>query len=148
MSRAPHIVLSEVRNSPGAANRVTPERRTGWTARRCLSWWVLPQEGISSTHRFPYLEELDRVLANGRSHRQLSVWARAQLQVPLTRCSSGFTRICHSPTGLIHRGCRVERRRMGAPMVGLQHGLGISIRCPWLTLGPTSLGEDDTPRPY
>ena len=31
---------------------------------------------------------------------------------------------------------------MGAPMVGLRHGLGISFRCPWLTLAPTSRGED------
>ena len=42
-------------SSPGAASRVTPERRgrTGRTTRRCLSWWVLPQEGISSTLRLP-----------------------------------------------------------------------------------------------
>ena len=42
-------------SSPGVASRVTPERRTGRTARRCLSWWVIPQEGISSTHQLPYL---------------------------------------------------------------------------------------------
>ena len=34
-------------SSPGAARWVTAERRTGRTDRRCLSWWVLPQEGIS-----------------------------------------------------------------------------------------------------
>ena len=38
-------------SSPGAASRVTPERRTGRAARRCLSWWAVPQEGISSTLR-------------------------------------------------------------------------------------------------
>ena len=40
-------------SSPGAASRVTPERRTGRAAQRCLSWWVLPQESISSTLRLP-----------------------------------------------------------------------------------------------
>ena len=29
-------------SSPGAASRVTPERHTGRTARRCLSRWALP----------------------------------------------------------------------------------------------------------
>ena len=40
-------------SSPGAASQVTPERRTGRAAQRCLSWWVLPQEGISNTLRLP-----------------------------------------------------------------------------------------------
>ena len=38
---------------PGAASRVTLERRTGRAARRCLSWWVLPKEGVSGTLRLP-----------------------------------------------------------------------------------------------
>ena len=46
-------------SAPGAASRVTPERSTRRMARRCLSWRVLPQEGISSTHRLPYLVEPD-----------------------------------------------------------------------------------------
>ena len=93
--------------------QVTLERRTGWTAKICLSWWVSLSEGISSTDQPPYLVEPDRELANGCSHGQLSPGR-----------------------------CRVEHRRMDAPMVALRHGLGVSFRCPWLTLDPTSLGED------
>ena len=84
---------------------------------------------------------------NGCSHGRPSTWAGNHLQVPLTDPGPDIpVRGRHFPTGPIPRGCCVEHRRMGAPMVGLQHGLGICFRCPWLTLAPISLGEDVTPR--
>ena len=36
---------------------------------------------------------------------------------------------------------------MGAPTIGLRHGLRLSFRCRWLTLALTSRGEDVTSRP-
>ena len=50
-------------------------------------------------------------------------------------------------TGLIPRGCRVEHRRMGAPMVGFDMGWESASGAPDLTLAPTSLCEDVNPRP-
>ena len=51
LSVLPHHARMGIKGRP--ESRVTPERCTGRAARRCLSWWVLPQEGISSTLRLP-----------------------------------------------------------------------------------------------
>ena len=88
-------------------------------------------------------------------HPPTSWWSRTErwrMGAPMasSRCEPAPSFRCswtQPPTGLIPRGCRVKHRQMGSPMVGFRHGPGISFSRTWLTLDPTSLGEDVTLRP-
>ena len=155
LSVFPHHARMGIKGRPESRERAV---RPGWRAGSHRSVALDERSGDASpggySHRkvspapSDFLVEPERALANGHSHGQFSVRDGTLLQVPQTRCCSGFTRMWQPPpTGPIPRGCRVEHRRMGSPMVGFRHGPGISFRCTWLTPAPTSLGEDDTPEP-
>ena len=69
-------------------------------------------------------------------------WRSVELDVRCPKSSStrvtiGFPTWCH----------HAKRRRMDAPVAGFRHGLGISVRCPWLISAPMTPGRRFTNRP-